>query len=60
MGETAKNWRIVYKSLILLEHFIRYGSDRCIDEARDRIFVLKQLQDFHFVDGEGVDRGSAG
>lgn len=57
MNEPGRNWRIVYKCLVLLEGILRHGSERAIDEARDRLFTLRALQDFRFMEEER-DRGS--
>ena len=35
MGESAKNWRVVYKSLSLLDFLVRNGSERSVEDARD-------------------------
>lgn len=50
-------WRVVYKTLNLLDHLIRNGSDRVIEDARDHLRELKGLQKFEFVDPEGKDTG---
>lgn len=35
VGEAKKNWRIVYKALSLLDHLVRNGSERAVEDARD-------------------------
>ena len=59
MGDkTASNWRVVYKSLDLLMHLIKFGHDRVIEDCRDHQIVLRPLQDFHYFDPDtGNDRG---
>eukprot|EP01083_Nonionella_stella_P283091 963456_1 len=59
MGDKAgTNWRVVYKSLDLLMHIIKFGHDRVIEDVRDHQIVLRPLQDFHYFDPEtGNDRG---
>jgi len=57
MADNATNWRINYKGLQLLDHLIRAGSDKVIQEARERVFVLRQLQDYHCADPDGTERG---
>jgi len=47
------------QSLVLLEHMLRVGSDRVIQEARDRIYSVRSLQDFRAQE-EMQDRGSGG
>ena len=38
VNEKGKNWRVVFKALSLLEHLIKNGAERCVDEARERIY----------------------
>ena len=59
MGEkSGSNWRIVWKSLDLLMHLIKFGNDRVIEDVRDHQIVLRPLQDFHYFDPDtGNDRG---
>jgi len=53
----GKNWRNVYKSLLLLEYILKNGSDRAISETRQRLFDLKMLGKFQYLDEKDVDRG---
>lgn len=59
MGDKqGPNWRVVYKSLDLLMHIIKFGHDRVIEDVRDHQIVLRPLQDFAYFDPEnGNDRG---
>ena len=54
---TGSLWRVVYKTLNLLDHLVRNGSERVIEDARDHLRELKALQKFEFVDTEGKDTG---
>ena len=54
---TGSLWRVVYKTLNLLDHLIRNGSDRVIEDAKDHLREVKSLQKFEFVDPEGKDCG---
>ena len=54
---TGSLWRVVYKTLNLLDHLVRNGSERVIEDARDHLRELKALQKFEFVDPEGKDTG---
>ena len=54
---TGSLWRVVYKTLNMLDHLIRNGSDRVVEDARDHLRELKALQKFEFVDPEGKDSG---
>lgn len=56
MNNHPAAWRIVFKSLILLEHLIKHGNERCVDEAQGNKHFLRGL--LHFNNFEGtVDRG---
>mmetsp|Transcript_6369 Transcript_6369/g.12168 ORF Transcript_6369/g.12168 Transcript_6369/m.12168 type:complete len:317 (-) Transcript_6369:59-1009(-) len=50
-------WRVVFKALTLLEHLIKNGSERVIDDARNRDHKLRSLYNFNYYEGS-VDRGS--
>ena len=54
---TGSLWRVVYKTLNLLDHLVRNGSERVIEDARDHLRELKALQKFEAVDTEGKDTG---
>lgn len=43
--------RLCSQSIGLLEHLVRCGSERVIDECRDRLYTIRSLQDFRAVDG---------
>ena len=56
--KNGTNWRIVYKSLDLLMHCIKFGHDRVVEDVRDHQIVLRPLSDFHYFDPQtGNDRG---
>ncbi|KAJ3045446.1 Epsin-3, clathrin recruitment and traffic between the Golgi and endosome [Rhizophlyctis rosea] len=50
-------WRQCYKALQLLEYLIKNGSERVVDNARDHIYELKALRNFHYIDDKGKDQG---
>ncbi|XP_029627678.1 clathrin interactor 1 [Salmo trutta] len=49
LRDNKKNWRRVYKSLLLLSHLIRNGSERVVTSAREHIYDLRSLESYHFV-----------
>jgi len=58
VGEKESNWRVVFKSLDLINHILKFGHDRCIDEVRDHSIVIRPLQSFRYYDPDtGTDRG---
>ncbi|XP_028574208.1 clathrin interactor 1 isoform X1 [Podarcis muralis] len=57
LKDNKKNWRRVYKSLLLLSYLIRNGSERVVTSAREHIYDLRSLENYHFVDENGKDQG---
>lgn len=49
-------WRVVFKGLTLLEHLIKNGSERCVDDARNHGHSLRSLHQFNYYEGT-IDRG---
>lgn len=50
-------WRVVFKALTLLEHLIKNGSERCVDDGRNHSHLLRALNNFNYYEGT-VDRGA--
>ena len=59
MDATATNWRKVFKSLNLVEHLVKNGNERVVEDARDHMFKIRTLTDFNFYEG-AIDRGNGG
>ncbi|EDO36992.1 predicted protein, partial [Nematostella vectensis] len=57
LNDHGKNWRHVYKSLVLLDYIIKTGSERVAQQCRENIFVIQTLKDFQFIDKDGKDQG---
>jgi len=49
-------WKVVFKSLSLLEHLVKNGAERCVDDARNHGHVLRSLGQFNYYEGT-IDRG---
>lgn len=49
-------WRVIFKGLTLLEHLVKNGSERCVDDARNHGHVLRKLHQFNYYEGT-IDRG---
>ncbi|CAN7138232.1 unnamed protein product [Brassica rapa subsp. narinosa] len=58
LSDTGKNWRHVYKALTVLEYMVGHGSERVIDEIRERAYQISTLSDFQYIDSGGRDQGS--
>eukprot|EP01138_Halocafeteria_seosinensis_P014139 gb/GECG01014437.1/.p1 GENE.gb/GECG01014437.1/~~gb/GECG01014437.1/.p1 ORF type:complete len:610 (+),score=108.28 gb/GECG01014437.1/:1-1830(+) len=57
LDEDGKNWRVILKALTLLEHLVKLGSERVIDDARSNLFRVRMYNDFTYRDEMGHDRG---
>ncbi|XP_019752178.1 clathrin interactor 1-like isoform X2 [Hippocampus comes] len=57
LKDNKKNWRRVYKALLLLAYLIRNGSERVVTSAREHIYDLRSLENYRFTDENGKDQG---
>ncbi|EQC26979.1 hypothetical protein SDRG_15194 [Saprolegnia diclina VS20] len=57
MDVEARQWRTVFKALTLLDHLIKNGTERVVENARDHMFKLRTLSDFNYYDGS-ADKGA--
>ena len=57
INDDGKNWRHVYKGLLLLEYLIRSGSPEVIREAKVKMIEIQTLKDFQYIDEVGKDAG---
>ncbi|BGP33797.1 Epsin-3, clathrin recruitment and traffic between the Golgi and endosome [Rhodotorula toruloides] len=53
----AREWRQIYKALVLLEYLIKNGSERVVDDARSHLSLIRVLRNFHYIDENGKDQG---
>ena len=53
---SGRGWKQMFKVLTLLEFLIKNGSERVIDACRDKIYKLRQLENFNYYEGS-VDKG---
>nr|CDS29044.1 liquid facets [Hymenolepis microstoma] len=58
LNDKSKNWRHVYKALILLDYIIKTGSDKVAVQCRENIHAIETLMDFYYVE-EGKDVGNS-
>lgn len=56
LNDNGRNWRHVYKSLVLLEYLIKTGSEKVGHQCKENIFVIQTLKDFQYLE-EGKDQG---
>ena len=52
LNDHGKNWRHVYKSLVLLDHLIKYGNERVAQQCRENIFAIQTLKDFQYIEDQ--------
>jgi len=57
INDHGKNWRHVYKSLVVLDYIVKTGSERVAQQCKENIFAIKTLKDFQFIDKDGKDQG---
>lgn len=55
-NDHGKNWRHVYKALLLLEYLIKTGSEKVAQQCKENIFSIQTLKDFQHLE-EGKDQG---
>ncbi|GBL78554.1 Epsin-2 [Araneus ventricosus] len=56
LNDHGKNWRHVYKALVLLEYLIKTGSEKVAQQCKENIFAIQTLKDFQYVE-ENKDQG---
>lgn len=44
LNDHGKNWRHVYKALVLLEYLIKTGSERVAQQCKENIFAIQTLK----------------
>ncbi|XP_017553898.1 clathrin interactor 1a [Pygocentrus nattereri] len=57
LKDNKKNWRRVYKALLLLAYLVRNGSERVVTSAREHLYDLRSIESYHFIDENGKDQG---
>lgn len=56
LNDHGKNWRHVYKALVLLEYLIKTGSEKVAQQCKENIYAIQTLKDFQHLE-EGKDQG---
>lgn len=57
LNDSGKNWRHVFKALILLDYLLQNGSEQVIAYTKENLYVVKTLKEFQYIDDEGRDQG---
>ncbi|XP_024981110.1 ENTH domain-containing protein C794.11c-like [Cynara cardunculus var. scolymus] len=53
----AKNWRISYKAVVVLEHLLTHGPESVAEEFRTHKDVMQQMTNFQYIDEKGFNWG---
>ncbi|XP_067135067.1 epsin-2 isoform X1 [Centruroides vittatus] len=56
LNDHGKNWRHVYKALVLLEYLIKTGSEKVTQQCKENIFAIQTLKDFQHIE-DNKDQG---
>ena len=56
LNDSGKNWRHVYKALLLLEYLIKNGSNKVVQQCKEALASIKTLEDFQHLNN-GTDQG---
>lgn len=56
LNDHGKNWRHVYKALILLEYLIKTGTEKVAQQCKENIYAIQTLKEFQYYE-EGKDQG---
>ncbi|XP_033754489.1 epsin-2-like isoform X1 [Pecten maximus] len=46
LNDHGKNWRHVYKALVLLDYIIKTGSEKVAQQCKENIYAIQTLKDF--------------
>ncbi|XP_017137294.1 epsin-1 isoform X3 [Drosophila miranda] len=57
LNDHGKNWRHVYKALILLEYLIKTGTEKVAQQCKENIYAIQTLREFVYFE-EGKDQGT--
>lgn len=57
LNDDGKNWRHVYKSLVLLDYIIKTGSEKVAQQCKENFHAIKTLTSFQHIDADNKDQG---
>lgn len=58
LNDNGKNWRHVYKSLVLLDYLVKSGNEKVAQQCKEHIVAIQTLKDFQFIE-EQKDQGAS-
>ena len=53
-----KEWKRIAKSLHVMDYLVKNGAPRVIQDLKDDMYKIRQLQDFTYKDSEGLNQGA--
>lgn len=59
-GMSLKFFFLKFQSLTLLEYCIRYGAKEVQNHAKGKLYIVKTLKEFIYIDELGRDQGANG
>ncbi|XP_059167788.1 epsin-2-like isoform X2 [Physella acuta] len=59
LNDDGKNWRHVYKSLLVLDYIIKTGSEKVAQQCKENFHVIKTLTNFQYSDADQKDHGQS-
>ncbi|CAH1761979.1 9216_t:CDS:10 [Entrophospora sp. SA101] len=57
LNDHGKNWRHVFKALVLLDYCLHVGSQDVVSYAKENLYVVKTLREFQYIDDDLKDQG---
>jgi epsin len=60
LNDHGKNWRHVYKTLVVLDYFLGFASERMLKYIKEHVHLIKTLREFQYIDENGRDQGVLG
>ncbi|KAK7113584.1 epsin-1-like isoform X2 [Littorina saxatilis] len=57
LNDDGKNWRHVYKSLVVLDYIIKTGSEKVAQQCKENFHAIKTLTSFQHIDIDNKDQG---
>ncbi|KAI9490674.1 hypothetical protein BDB00DRAFT_836865 [Zychaea mexicana] len=58
LNDKGKNWRHVFKALLVLDYCLHVGSENVVLYAKENVYVIKTLKEFQHLDDNGRDVGA--
>ena len=53
----GKTWKQIFKTVTLMDFLVKNGSERFIDNCRDKMYRIRNLSDYTYYEGS-VEKGS--